>query len=120
MAAAWEGLLAHAMQLQLRLRRASAHIALAAARAAAAAAISATATYQGCMPSVTEAVTEAESRCCICFGLDWEDDNMILFCDGPGNKNDNGGGGGGQCKVAVHQQCYGVLKVPPGTSFRDT
>ena len=44
----------------------------------------------------------AEDDCCICFNGDSEDNDPILFCDGPG------------CTAVVHQSCYGILAVPDG------
>lgn len=41
-----------------------------------------------------------EELCHVCYGGDSEDWNRILFCD--------------TCEVAVHQECYGVQKIPDG------
>ena len=40
--------------------------------------------------------------CCICFNGDSEDNDPILFCDGP------------NCTAVVHQSCYGILSIPEG------
>ena len=38
-----------------------------------------------------------DARCDVCNDGDFEDNNLIVFCDG--------------CDIAVHQQCYGIDKV---------
>lgn len=60
-------------------------------------------------PSTTSNITApkpyravAVDDCCVCFNGESEEDNPILFCDGPG------------CKCVVHQFCYGVDDIPEG------
>ena len=43
--------------------------------------------------------------CCVCGDTDEYADNDIVFCDG--------------CNVAVHQLCYGIMKVPKGSWYCD-
>ena len=50
----------------------------------------------------------ADDDCCICFNGDSEEDNPILFCDGPG------------CNCVVHQSCYGVQAIPEGDWLCDS
>ena len=38
--------------------------------------------------------------CCVCLSDDTDDDNLLIFCDGP------------DCDVCVHQLCYGVQVIP--------
>ena len=41
-----------------------------------------------------------EIACNVCFALDGEDGNEMIFCDA--------------CDVCVHQACYGVQSIPEG------
>ena len=50
----------------------------------------------------------AEDDCCVCFNGDSEENDPILFCDGPG------------CTAVVHQSCYGVLAIPDGDWLCDS
>ena len=50
----------------------------------------------------------AEDDCCVCFNGDSEENDPILFCDGPG------------CTAVVHQSCYGVLSIPEGDWLCDS
>lgn len=43
---------------------------------------------------------EESARCAICDDSDYDDQNMIVFCD--------------RCELAVHQLCYGVPQLPDG------
>eukprot|EP01099_Mayorella_cantabrigiensis_P004345 TRINITY_DN3260_c0_g1_i1.p1 TRINITY_DN3260_c0_g1~~TRINITY_DN3260_c0_g1_i1.p1 ORF type:complete len:145 (+),score=16.79 TRINITY_DN3260_c0_g1_i1:643-1077(+) len=43
------------------------------------------------------------SLVCICSDPDYEEDNLIVFCDG--------------CNIPVHQKCYGIPKIPRGNWF---
>jgi hypothetical protein len=52
---------------------------------------------------VTADAPLADSVCDVCLEGDWTDDNQIVFCEGkrcPG--------------IAVHQRCYGILRIPEG------
>uniref|UniRef100_A0A0N5AQ18 PHD-type domain-containing protein n=1 Tax=Syphacia muris TaxID=451379 RepID=A0A0N5AQ18_9BILA len=40
--------------------------------------------------------------CCVCADENGWDANPLVYCDGP------------NCEVAVHQGCYGIIKVPEG------
>jgi len=46
--------------------------------------------------------SHGETTCGVCGLGTSEEDNRIVFCDGPG------------CSVAVHQSCYGISKIPEG------
>jgi NuA3 HAT complex component NTO1 len=50
---------------------------------------------------------EETANCMICTEGDWEEDNVILFCDG--------------CNLAVHQVCYGggAVAIPDGPWYCD-
>ena len=52
-----------------------------------------------------EHMTIDEAVCAVCQYDDSYDDNLIIVCDG--------------CDVAVHQDCYGVKKVPTGAWLCD-
>eukprot|EP00794_Sanderia_malayensis_P003018 gene3018-3476_t len=43
--------------------------------------------------------------CCVCLDERGWDENPLVYCDGHG------------CNVAVHQACYGIVKVPKGPWF---
>ena len=45
---------------------------------------------------------EDDERCQVCDDGSWDDDDLIVFCEGDG------------CGIVVHQSCYGILKVPKG------
>ena len=40
-------------------------------------------------------------RCAVCDVGTWEEDNLIVFCDGL------------RCGLMVHQKCYGIRTIPP-------
>ena len=46
---------------------------------------------------------EEEDGCCVCADGGWEDDNLIVICDGT------------DCPTATHQKCYGIQMVPKDT-----
>jgi len=48
---------------------------------------------------------EDDKPCCACGGKDWDEENLILFCDG--------------CDLPVHQQCIDLKQVPEGDWFCD-
>ena len=50
----------------------------------------------------------AEDDCCVCFNGESEENDPILFCDGPG------------CTAVVHQSCYGVMAIPDGDWLCDS
>ena len=47
-------------------------------------------------------VKDENANCVVCTDGGWSDENKILFCEGKG------------CRVVVHQDCYGIVKVPEG------
>jgi len=50
-------------------------------------------------------VREMIGGCCVCLDERGWNENPLVYCDGSG------------CKVAVHQACYGIVKVPSGPWF---
>ena len=42
----------------------------------------------------------SDDKCVICQVGDYEENNLIVFCD--------------RCSVAVHQRCYGIERLPEG------
>lgn len=48
---------------------------------------------------------EDDLPCCVCGSEDYDDTNLIVFCDG--------------CNVAIHQECQGLSEVPQGDWFCD-
>jgi hypothetical protein len=49
--------------------------------------------------------SDEDAPCCVCSRRDFNDNNLIVFCDG--------------CDIAVHQECYGVFEIPYGDWFCD-
>ncbi|XP_069468399.1 uncharacterized protein [Ambystoma mexicanum] len=56
--------------------------------------------------NVSEEENDPSGRCCICNDERSWHNNLLVYCDG-----------GPACKVAVHQGCYGIVKVPEGPWF---
>lgn len=54
---------------------------------------------------IQEKLIQNDLDCCVCFFTNTEDTNPIVFCD--------------SCNVAVHQECYGISKIPEGDYFCD-
>ena len=55
------------------------------------------------VPSTMESLCGEEkddTACCVCSDGNFEENNLIVFCDG--------------CNIAVHQLCYGITEVPDG------
>lgn len=50
-------------------------------------------------------VREMIGGCCVCLDERGWNENPLVYCDGSG------------CNVAVHQACYGIVKVPSGPWF---
>ncbi|XP_057294111.1 zinc finger protein zfp-1-like [Hydractinia symbiolongicarpus] len=50
-------------------------------------------------------VREMVGGCCVCLDERGWNENPLVYCDGSG------------CNVAVHQACYGIVKVPSGPWF---
>lgn len=50
-------------------------------------------------------VREMIGGCCVCLDERGWNENPLVYCDGAG------------CTVAVHQACYGIVKVPSGPWF---
>jgi hypothetical protein len=48
---------------------------------------------------------ENEQGCCICLDDNGSPVNAIVYCDGP------------DCRVAAHQNCYGITNIPDGKWF---
>lgn len=55
---------------------------------------------------ISEEENDSLGRCCICNDEHSWPNNLLVYCDG-----------GPGCKVAVHQGCYGIVKVPEGPWF---
>jgi hypothetical protein len=51
-------------------------------------------------------------KCCVCYDSVSYQDNPIMYCEGKV--------GGKECNVIVHQQCYGVEKIPKGKWLCDS
>ncbi|XP_078544493.1 protein AF-10-like isoform X1 [Lissotriton helveticus] len=55
---------------------------------------------------ISEEENDSLGCCCICNDEHSWPNNLLVYCDG-----------GPGCKVAVHQGCYGIVKVPEGPWF---
>lgn len=53
-----------------------------------------------------EPVDEDDKPCSACGGKDWDEENLILFCDG--------------CDLPIHQACQDLVHVPDGDWYCDT
>lgn len=40
-------------------------------------------------------------KCSVCYLSTWDDDNLLVFCDGV------------RCGILIHQKCYGIKVIPP-------
>ena len=56
------------------------------------------------MPLLVGDVKKDEECCLVCGDADYEEDNLIGFCD--------------ICGLSVHRQCYGLEKLDAQTDFK--
>jgi len=56
-------------------------------------------------PTVIDHEDEDDIPCCVCNERDYDDSNLIVFCDG--------------CDIAVHQECQGLKEIPSGSWLCD-